>query len=426
MFVKKGKNLKGRRSLIMFESKELNLPNGFKAVLVKKDTPIFSINLGVGIGSIFESEKEKGISHFIEHMIFKGTKNRTNEKLNEDLEELAGEYNAYTDYNCTIYSITALNDEFEKAIELISDMVINSNFQEEEVEKERKVILSELSGSRDDIEDFSFVKIKELAYRNSPLKYDTIGTKENIEKFTKTQLEDFYSRYYVPNNSYISIVSSYDYDHIEKILHKYFKTWTKKEFEKKNLAFEQNIPGKYIYNKRDIEQSCILYLYTCNNLDKKEEMVLKVLNHRLGESNNSLLFRKLREEKGLAYDVYTLLDSINSFNSIYIYTAVSQNSVNETINTIDKCINNIKEGTIKFHINTIRLMKKNLKTAIAFILDDSSDLSNYIVHQIIEDRNIYEFTEDIKKLDEIKEEDIVRMANKVFNHPTIHILKNKQ
>lgn len=409
----------------MFETKELNLPNGFKVVLVKKDTPIFSINLGVGIGSIFESEKEKGISHFIEHILFKGTKNRTNEKLNEDLEELAGEYNAYTDYNCTIYSITALNDEFEKAMEIISDMIINSNFKEEEVEKERKVILSELNGSRDDIEDFSFVKIKELAYSNGPLKYDTIGTKENIEKFSKYQLDKFYSKYYVPNNSYISIVSSYDYDYIEKIIYKYFTTWINKEFIKRDVVFEKNIPGKYIYDKRDIEQCSIVYLYSCINLNKKEEMVLKVLSHRLGESNNSLLFRKLREEKGLAYDVYTLLDNINSFNSIYIYTAVSKDSVDETINTIERCINEIKNGTIEFCVNTIKLMKKTLKTAIAFILDDSADLSNYIIHQMIEEKNIYEFIEDIKELDEIKEEDIVRVANKIFNNPTIHILKDK-
>lgn len=408
----------------MFEAKELRLPSGLKVVLIKKDTPIFSVNLGIGIGSIFESEKEKGISHFIEHMLFKGTENRDNEKLNEDLEELAGEYNAYTDYKCTVYSITALNEEFEKAIELISDMVIKPTFPEKEVEKERKVILSELSGSKDDIEDFSFVKIKQLAYMNSPLKYDTIGTKENIEKFTKKHLQDFYSRYYVPNNSYISIVSSYDYDYVEKILYKYFKMWSKKEFEKKKVVFEKNIPGKYIYNKRGIEQNCILYLYTCKNLDKKDEMVLKVLNHRLGESNNSLLFRKLREEKGLAYDVYTLLDNINSFNSIYIYTAVSKESIDETINTIEECVNDIKDGRIKFNVNTIKLMKKTLKTAIAFILDDSTDLSNYILHQIIEDRNIYEFMEDTKKLDEITEEDIVRVANKIFNNPTIHILND--
>ncbi|MBV1820227.1 M16 family metallopeptidase [Clostridium cochlearium] len=408
----------------MFQSKELNLPNGFKAIIVKKDTPIFSINLGVGIGSIFESEKEKGISHFIEHMLFKGTENRTNKKLNEDLEELAGEYNAYTDYNCTVYSITALNDEFENAMEIISDMVIKSNFPKDEVEKERKVILSELNGSKDDIEDFSFVKIKQLAYRNSPLKYDTIGTRENIENFTKNQLKNFYSKYYVPNNSYISVVSSYDYDYVERVIYKYFNMWSKKEFVKKNVSFEENIPGKYIYNKRDIEQSCILYLYTCNNLNKKEEMVLKVLNHRLGESNNSLLFRKLREEKGLAYDVYTLLDSIDSFNSVYIYTAVSKNNIDEAINTIDECIENIKQGKIKFNANTIRLMKKTLKTAIAFILDDSTDLSNYIVHQIIDNRNIYEFIDDTKKLDEIKEEDIVNLSKKIFNNPTIHILKD--
>lgn len=122
----------------MFQSKRYKLSNGIELISVKKDTQIFSIHLGVKVGSLYEKSTERGISHFIEHMLFKGTNKRSNEELNNDLETLAGEYNAYTDHNCTVYGITALKEEIENSIELLSDMVRDSIFPQKELEKKEE------------------------------------------------------------------------------------------------------------------------------------------------------------------------------------------------------------------------------------------------------------------------------------------------
>ena len=119
-----------------FDVKTHILKNGLEVITIKKNTQISSINIGIKVGALNESLEEKGISHYIEHMIFKGTKNRTFQKLNDELEALGGEYNAFTDYSQTVYSISCLEEELKNAIELLSDMLINSEFPEEEIDKE--------------------------------------------------------------------------------------------------------------------------------------------------------------------------------------------------------------------------------------------------------------------------------------------------
>ena len=163
---------------INFDVKKHKLENGLEVITIKKDTQISSINIGVKVGALNESLNEKGISHYIEHMLFKGTENRTFQKLNDDLEALGGEYNAYTDFSQTVYSISCLEDELKSAIEILSDMLICSKFPEEEIEKERGVILAEIRSSKDSVEDFSFKKINEVAFKNSSLRYDVAGLDE--------------------------------------------------------------------------------------------------------------------------------------------------------------------------------------------------------------------------------------------------------
>ena len=133
-----------------------------------------------------------------------------------------------------------------------------------------------------------------------------------------------------------------------------------------------------------MEQSTVLYLYSFQDLSKKEELALRVLNHKFGESSNSILFRELRENQGLAYDVYTTLDLTNNLKTLYIYSAVSPDEVEGTIETINKCIENVKEEIIVFDEGTISLMKKVFKTAVASTLEDSSDLGSYVVHQAMD------------------------------------------
>lgn len=406
----------------IFNLKTYTLDNGLNLVTIKKDTQLASIHVGVKIGSIYEKKEEKGISHFVEHMMFKGTTNRSNERLNEELEQRAGEYNAYTDYNCTVYSITALNEELISSIELLSDMIQNSTFPEDEIEKERGVILAEIRTSKDDVEDFSYGRTMESAFKHSSIKIDTIGKQSTVKKFTRKQLIEYYKAYYVPNNAYITIVSPREHEEVYELINKYFSQWESGKFTRGDVIVENNIPLEKISYKGDVEQSTILYLYTFHNLSKQEELTLRILNYKLGESANSILFRKLREERGLAYDVYSDLNATKDVKLMSIYTAVNEEDVKDAISIINSIINDINSEKIIFDDKNIELMKKVLKTAVAGTLEDSTQLSNYVLHQIMDEEDIYEFVNDMRNMEKIESEDIYNVARKVLKNPTVHIL----
>ena len=405
-----------------FDVKKHYLDNGLEILTIKKDTQIASINLGVKVGSIYESLEEKGISHFIEHMLFKGTNKRNNEELNDELESLGGEYNAYTDYNSTVYTISCLSEELENACILLGDMITSSNFPEEEIERERGVILAEMRTSKDDIEDLSFKRVNEVAFNSSPLRYDVTGLEEVVKGLKRDDIKRFYNKYYTPKNSLITMVSSMEHEEAKELINREFSNWQGEEEVEHPVISEDNIPLKKVSYKNDMEQSTIVYLYTFYHLDKNDELALRILNHRLGESSNSLLFREVREKKGLAYDIYTHLDMTKNVKTLYVYTAVSDEDVEEAIRAIDETLNNVVNGNIEIGNKDLAIMKKVHKTAVISTLEDSAELCNYILHQELEDEDIYEFVKDMEGLNNLNKDKIYKVSKLVLKDPTIHIL----
>ena len=409
---------------INFDVKKHKLDNGLEVITINKDTQISSINIGVKVGALNETLSEKGISHYIEHMLFKGTENRTFQKLNDDLEALGGEYNAYTDYSQTVYSISCLEDELKNAIELLSDMLISSKFPKEEVEKERGVILAEIRSSKDSVEDFSFKKINEVAFKKSALRYDVAGLDENVKKFTRDELCEYYKRYYRPNNALITMVSSLSHEEAIKEISEQFSKWEQSEVVKVEVEDEKNRDIKKVTTKENIELCTIIYLFTFYDLDKKYELPLRILNHRLGESANSLLFREVRENRGLEYDIYSHLDITQNVKTLYVYTAVDEEDIDDAANAIEEIFKNIKFRKIIIGENDLNIMKKVHKTAVISTLEDSVELCSYILSQSLEGEDIFEFLKDMENLNTITADEIYEVANKVLNKPTIHILKS--
>ena len=405
-----------------FDVKKHLLDNGLEVLTIKKNTQISAINVGIKVGAMYENLQQKGISHFIEHMLFKGTSTRNNEKLNEDLESLGGEYNAYTDYNATVYTISCLSEEIENATKIMGDMITSSVFDKNELEKERGVILAEIRSSKDDVEDLSFKKINEIGFDKSPLRYDVTGIEERVKNFKREDLLEFYKKYYVPKNSLVTIVTSLEHDEALKLVEGEFINWNGEEVGEIELITEDNIPTKATSYKNDIEQSTVMYMYTFYHLDKEDELPLRILNHRLGESSNSLLFREVREKRGLAYDIYTHLDMSKGVKTLYIYTAVSNDDIDETIKAIDETLNNIVNGKIVIGDRDLTIMKKVHKTAVISTLEDSSDLCNYILHQELDGEDLFEFVKDMEGLNNLNMGKIYEVSKKVLKNPTIHIL----
>ena len=409
-----------------FDIKKHKLENGLEVLTIKKDTTIAALNVGVRVGSLYEDINEKGISHFIEHMLFKGTTTRSFEELNDDLEFLGGEYNAYTDYTSTVYTVSCLEEEIKNAIEILGDMLINPKFDKDEIEKERGVILAEMRSGKDDIEDFSFKRINDIAFKNSPLKYDVAGLEENVKKYKRDDLLKYYNKYYLANNALITMVSSLDHEIAIKEIEKAFKNWNSGETIDNKVVEEKNLNTKEVTIKKNIEQNTIVYLYNFHDLEKDLELPLRILNHRLGESSNSLLFREVREKKGLAYDIYTSIDMTNSVKTLYIYTAVGEEDVEAAVKSIDETIDGVKDGTLEIGDRDLELMKKVHKTAVISTLEDPSELSSYMLHQGLDKEDLYEFQKDMEKLDILDIGRIQEVARKVLNNPTIHILKSRK
>lgn len=407
-----------------FDVKRHTLNNGLEVITINKDTQIASINIGIKVGALNESLEEKGISHFIEHLLFKGTKTRSDEELNEELESLGGEYNAYTDYDATVYTISCLMEEFKNGVELLGDMIINPEFDKEEIEKERGVILAEIRMSKDDLEDFSFKNVNKIAFTKSALKYEVTGLEENVKRFTRKEIVDYYNKHYTPQNSLITMVSSLSHDDAIRLVENEFTPWDGKKPMPINILMEKNKEITKTSYKKDIEQSTIVYLYTFNELGKCDELPLRILNHRLGESSNSLLFREVRENRGLAYDIYTHLEITNSIKTLYIYTAVGEGNVEEAKEAIDDTLKNIVDGIIQIGDKDLNIMKKVHKTAVISTLEDSSELCNYMLHQALEDEDIFEFVKDMDRLNQLDKTKINEVAGKVLKNPTIHILKS--
>lgn len=409
-----------------FDNKIYDLENGLKVITIKRNTNIAAVNIGFNIGSLYEKENEKGISHFLEHMMFKGTKKRNNEKLNTELEFLGGDYNAYTDNLSTVYSASCLTEEIKNATELLADMVINSKFDKREIKREKGVVLAEIRSSKDSVEDLSFRRLNEFAFTKSALRYDVLGTEAAVESFTKEQLLEYHKKYYTPDNATVVIVSSLSHDESFEFINKIFKDWKGKCADKIELINEKNNEGEFITYKKQIEQNTISYLYSLKDLVEEDEMALKILNHKLGESSNSILFRELRENRGLAYDVYTCIDLSKNIRLMNIFIAVGEESVDESLEAINEVVENVKNEVINIDEETLGLMKKIHKTAVLSTLEDSAELCSYVMHQSLEELKIDDFRIDMEKLERLKKDDITRVANRYLVHPTIHILKSEE
>ena len=222
------------------------------------------------------------------------------------------------------------------------------------------------------------------------------------------------------------MVSSFEHNEALNIIKESFSNWKMKETRKKEVISEKNKNEEVTSYKNEIEQSTIVYLYTFDNLKKDDELPLRILNHRLGESANSLLFREVRENRGLAYDIFTHLDINKDYKSLYIYTSVGDEDVEEAKEAIDGVISSILNNKIKFTDRDLNIMKKVHKTAVISTLEDSADLCNYILHQELENENLLEFVDDMDRINNIEKNEIYEVSKKVLKNPTIHILRREK
>lgn len=314
----------------------ITLKNGLRVVLEHIDY-VNSISIGVWIenGSRNENLYNNGISHFIEHMLFKGTHNRSSKDIVEVIEDVGGQINAFTSKEVTCFYTKALNTHLELCLDVLSDMILNSKFEEEDIEKERKVIFEEIKMSEDSPEDLLSDIHNTAIWGEDPIAMPILGTYSSLENLNRETILEYLKKYYVPENAVISICGNFKKDTIYNILEKYFGEWSSSLGKKINYTTPK-ILNKRLFKEKDIEQTHFSLGIEGLPMGHEDMYSLALLTNMFGGGASSKLFQKIRENLSLCYTIYGYTSSLINTGVITIYTALSSEYVREAYTEIEK------------------------------------------------------------------------------------------
>lgn len=389
------------------------LENGL--TIVGEEIPyVKSVSLGIWIktGSRIEASKESGVSHFIEHMLFKGTKDRSAKDLAREIDNIGGEINAFTNKECTCYYVHLLDEHINIGIDVLSDMILNSTFNKNDIDKERSVILEELKMYEDCLEDLSYDLLVENIYPNDGLGMNILGNRQTIKNMKQKDILSHYRKYYVPNNAVISMCGNFDFEEVVKLIEEKFKNWQER---KVNILLEEvKFNPCFITRNKDSEQvNLIINLKAIPEENEKEVYALAIINNIFGGSSSSRLFQNIREDKGLVYSIYSSQTLYRKCGELGIFVSTSKEYLKEVYNLIMKEIKNIKENYVTEE--EIRESKEQLKGNYILSLEgiNSKMLSNG--ESILLNNKIKSEDEIIEHINNINMEQVKAVINKVFN-----------
>ena len=389
------------------------LENGL--TIIGEEIPyVKSISLGVWInaGSRIEDEEISGVSHFIEHMLFKGTRNRTSKQIASEIDNLGGQMNAFTSKECTCYYVKLLDSHIDIGIDVLSDMILNSKFNEDDLDKERSVIIEELKMYEDSPEDLAYDLLTENIYKNDPLGMNIIGTEESLNRLNREKLLDYFNKYYVPNNSVIAISGNFNFDEIINKIEEKFKVWKKRDV---NVDIKKaEFKSCFLTKNKDIEQvNLAMSLEAVPIESDKEVYALAVINTVFGGSISSRLFQKIREEKGLVYSIYSSQSLYRKCGELGIFASMSNEHLKEVYESIIEEIKIIK----KYYLTDqeIKESKEQLKGSYILGLESTSSRMMSIGRALLLNNKV-ESTDDIlKSIDNVDRETVKIVIDKIFN-----------
>lgn len=397
--------------------KKFILKNGLTVLLKQRPTNSVAIEVTVKVGSNDEPLRIKGISHFIEHMLFEGTKKRSAQQIANEIESIGGEINALTANERTSYYIIVLHKYFNRALDILSDIIQNPLFDEKVIEKERRVILDEVNLTFDDPKIHQWILFQGTLYKKHPCRYPVYGTREAILNLKRKDLIDFYSKYYIPNNIIISIVGNVDESILKKIENSF--SFSKKSLlEQKKVIEPKQIKSLKFIERRKIAHSYMVFGYRSVPRNHSDSFVFDVIRAILGRGQSSRLFHEIRTKRGLAYSVGFHYEAGTDYGWVAVY-----------VGTDKKNINKIKEIILKEIKYLKNISDNDLKDAINFIEGDYL-LSNEDNHTLADVMSIWEIVgkpnlvkDYVKNIKKVKKEDIKRVVNKYFKNFTYIIIK---
>ncbi len=388
------------------------LSNGL-TVITENMSNVRSISLGIWLkkGSRHEHLDENGISHFIEHLLFKGTESKSVQKLAIIIDSIGGQIDAFTSKEYTCFYAKVLNEHFSVAIELLSDIVLHPKFDAKDIEKERKVILEEIKMVEDTPDELIYDIFVENFWKGESLGKPIQGTIENVSRMTDEKLMNHFRRSYCAENILIAVAGSLNHSKIVCMVEENFKDLPKSNYRvnlkppKAHFSFVKK-------EKKELEQ-----VHLCLGMEAfpktiKERYQLMVLNNVLGGSMSSRLFQNIREEKGLAYSIFSTINSFIDAGFEMVYVATNPNSVREVVNLIVQELVNLKEEYVSEE--ELSVSKEHLKGNLMLALENTSSRMSHIAkHEIYFGRQ-FTINDMLKGIESVSAENVLDLSQRIF------------
>lgn len=394
--------------------KKVQLDNGLTVVHQKLEG-YKSISIGVWVktGSACENDKINGISHFIEHMMFKGTKNRSAKEIASIIDGIGGEINAYTAKECTCFYTKTLSLDYEIALDILSDMMKNATFLDEHIETEKTVIIDEINMYEDAAEEIVIDMINEIIFEGHPLSFPILGTKQSVNRLNRQTLMAYHKAYYNAENMVISIAGDFDEAELLDKVKLYFGDVRQGE----GLIQKNDVDPIYRWHadsrKKDFEQIQVAISFPGIRFDHELSYEMMVLSNILGGTNSSRLFQSIREDRGLTYSIYSEPNFYDAIGTFIISFGVSKENLKETIKLIAQEINLLKE-----HLITEEALvhaKNHLRGSFFLNLEGSDNYMDMIGRIELFAHKEKNIDDMLEKINGIKKEGVSQLIDQCFD-----------
>jgi len=397
---------------------KFKLDNGLQVILApQKGSQSLTVLVAFKVGSRYETVNiHHGVSHFIEHLMFKGTKKRPSPQIiSKELDGIGAEFNAFTAKDHTGYYIKSSADQVELALDILSDIISNSTFPENEIKREKGVIIEEIKMYEDMPLYYSEMLFENLIYQGNALGEDIAGTEESIKKMSRKNILDFYKSHYEPTNGTIIIAGKIN-KKIKSLLNKYFiqlqKDKEKVFLQKFNPFINAQDQPRVLLHYRDTKQVHLALGFPAYSYYDPEMYALQILAIILGGNMSSRLFVNIREKKGLCYFIRSQADIYEDTGNLMIRSGLDINKIEEAVSLIIKELVLVREKGVT--AKELYMAKKFIKGHTILQFEDSSNLANYYAKQYLLNPDILTPEQKLKKIEKVTRSQIQNVAQEII------------
>jgi predicted Zn-dependent peptidase len=370
------------------------------------------IALLVGTGSCYESQEEAGLSHFAEHLYFKGTQRRpTAKEISQDIEGVGGIINGGTDKEVTIFWCKVASSHFPLALDVLCDLLFNSRFDEGDIEQERQVIIEEINMNLDSPQRRVGMLIDELLWPEQPLGREVLGSKETVNSITRKQMLDYIACRYLPNNTVVSIAGDIEREKVIAQIEPLFNEWATRELSSSYITNDKQTAARFRIEPKDNEQAHLCLAVHGFPHSHPQRFALDLLNAVLGEGMSSRLFTEIREHRGLAYAIHSYVEHFSSSGSLSIYAGVNLGKLETALEAILAEISKLRQGVTQSELTRAKEM---LKGRLQLRLEDSQNTALWLGSQEISRKHILTMDDVISIIDAITADDVKRVAEELL------------